>query len=259
MKRNLIVLGIATFGIGGIFAGDAMAQGNLMDMGKGLLQNQMGGAKPQSGTALGAGLSTGEIGSGLKEALSVATDKVTSRLGAVDGFNGDPAVHIPLPDSLKMLQKGMKAAGQSAMLDDLELKLNRAAESAAPKAKQIFLNALSSMSLDDARGILNGPKDAATQYFKRSMSPDLKSAMRPVIDKTVADSGAVKAYSAVSASATALPIVGQTVQTGPGQLTDHVLDYAIGGIFKYLGDEEAAIRSDPAKQSTQLLRKLFGG
>ena len=259
MNRSLIVLGIVIFGGFASLAGDGMAQGSLMDVGKGLLQNQMGGAKPQGGAALGAALSTGDIASGLKEALSVATDKVTSRLGAADGFNGDPAVHIPLPDSLKMVQKGMKAAGQSAMLDDLELKLNRAAEAATPKAKQIFLNALSSMSLDDARGILNGPKDAATQYFKRTMSPDLKSAMRPLVDKTVADSGAVKAFGAVSASASALPLVGQTVQSAPGQLTDHVLDYALGGIFKYLGDEEAAIRSDPAKQSTQLLRKVFGG
>ena len=258
MNKIVIAISVLTFGLATTAATNAGAQNDLMDMGKGLLKNQMGGGSSQSGGTHGAGLSTGEIGSGLKEALKVATERVTGRLGAPDGFNGDPAIHIPLPDKLKSVQQGLKMAGQSALLDDLELKLNRAAEAATPKAKQIFWDALSSMTLDDAKAILNGPKDAATQYFKRTMSPNLKTAMRPVVDHTVAESGAVKAYNSVTASAASLPMIGQTVQGGPGQLTDHVLDYALAGIFKYLGDEEAAIRSDPAKRSTELLRKVFG-
>jgi hypothetical protein len=250
---------IALIGLTAAVAVDARAQGSLMDMGKGLLQNQTGVTLPQSGGSRGAGLSSTDIGAGLKEALKVAAERVTGRLGSADGFNADPSVHIPLPEKLKMAQQGLKAAGQSALLDDLEVKLNRSAEAAAPRAKQIFWDALSAMSLDDAKSILNGPRDAATQYFKRAMSPDLKTAMRPVVDRTVADSGAVKAYGAATAAASALPMIGQTVQGAPGQLTEHVLDYALSGLFKYLGDEEAAIRSDPAKRSTELLRKVFGG
>jgi len=232
-------------------APDLRAQGGLMDLGKGLLQGQTGGASTN--------VASGDIGAGLKEALKVAADRVTGRLGSADGFNADPAIHIPLPDKLQMVQQGLRMAGQSAQLDDLELKLNRAAEAATPKAKQIFWDAVQRMSIDDARGILNGPQDAATQYFKRAMSPDLKTAMRPVVDQTVAQSGAVKAYQGVAASASALPLVGQAAQSGPGMLTDHVLDCALAGIFKYLGQEEAAIRSDPAKRTTDLLRKVFGG
>lgn len=257
MKARTAVLAIV--GLSVTLAGTAMAQGSLMDMGKGILQKQLQGGAPAQGGGLGSGLSAGDIGAGLMEALKVATDRVVGRLGGVDGFNGDPAVHIPLPDSLKMAKQGLQVVGKSALLDDLELKLNRAAETATPKAKQIFWDAVGRMTMDDAKGILNGPSDAATQYFKRTMSPDLKTAMRPVVDRTVADSGAIKAYQGVTASTASLPMLGQAAQAGPSMLTDHVLDYALSGIFKYLGQEEAAIRSDPAKRSTDLLRKVFGG
>lgn len=238
---------------------------NLMDLGKGVLQDELGkvsspakgNSSSSSAGGLGASLSSGEIGAGLKDALKVASERVTSRLGATDGFNADPKVHIPLPGKLQLVQQGLKAAGQGQMLDDLELKLNRAAEAATPKAKQIFFDAVSRMTLDDAKGILNGPQDAATQYFKRSMSPDLKTAMRPVVDKTVGQSGAVQAYQGVAQAASSLPMVGQAVQDGPSMLTDHVLDAALDGIFKYLADEEAAIRQNPAKRSTDLIKKLF--
>ncbi|CAA7621219.1 DUF4197 domain-containing protein [Magnetospirillum sp. UT-4] len=240
--------------------GPAAAQGGLMEMGKGMLQERLGqgGGAPATGSR-GAGLGAADIASGLKEALKVASERVTGRLGGTDGFNADPAVHIPLPGSLKAAQSGLKMAGQSGLLDDLEVKLNRAAEAATPQARKIFWDAVNRMSLDDARGILNGPDDAATQYFKRSMSPDLKTAMRPVVDRTVAGSGAVAAYKNATAAAGALPLAGQAAQAGPGMLTDHVLDHALAGIFTYLGQEEAAIRRDPAKRSTDLLKKVFGG
>ena len=240
-----------------IFAGESWAQASMMDVGKSLLQSQGAALGVPSGNS-GAGLSSDEIGSGLKEALKVASDKVTAKLGVQNGFNGDPSIHIPLPGSLQKVQEGQKLAGQSQMLDDLELKLNRAAEQATPAAKKIFWDAVNKMSFDDAKAILTGPKDAATQYLKRTMSPDLKTAMRPVVDKTVSESGAVKAYQGVAGQAQSLPLVGQSVQGGPGLLTDHVLDYALQGIFKYLGQQEAAIRSDPAQQTTDLLRKVFG-
>lgn len=257
MQKRFIILGAVMFGA----ACNVHAQTSFSDIGKELLKSQTGIALP-SGSAstggLGAGLSAGEIGAGLKDALKVAAKTVTNKLGVKDGFNADPAIHIPLPDTLKTIQQGMKMAGQSALMDDLELKLNRAAETATPKAKQLFIDAIQSMTLEDAKGILNGPKDSATQYFKRTMSPNLKTAMRPVIGKTVSESGAIKAYSRVTSAASALPIIGQTIQSGPDQLTDYVLDYALNGIFKYLGDEEAAIRSDPAKRTTELLKKVFG-
>lgn len=245
-------------------ASPVLAQGGLMDLGKGLVKQELeqragSGSASAGGGSAGSSLSVSEIGSGLKEALRVAADKVTGRLGRSDGFNADPSVHIPLPDKLSALKQGLALAGKSQMLDDLELRLNRAAEAATPKAKQIFWDAVQKMTLDDARTILNGPQDAATQYFKRTMTPDLKTAMRPVVDGTVSQSGAVQSYSGLAGAAKGLPLAGDALKAGPSMLTDHVLDYALSGIFKYLGQEEAAIRSDPAKRSTDLLKKVFGG
>lgn len=243
-------------------ASPALAQGGLMDLGKGMIKQELEqrtGAAPAGGGGAGSSLSASEIGSGLKEALRVAVDKVTGRLGRSDGFNADPSVHIPLPDKLAAVKQGLALAGKSQMVDDLELKLNRAAEAATPKARQIFWDAVQKMTLDDARAILNGPQDAATQYFKRAMSPDLRAAMRPVVDGTVSQSGAVQSYSSMAGAAQGLPMIGDALKAGPSMLTDHVLDYALAGIFKYLGQEEAAIRTNPASRSTDLLKKVFGG
>lgn len=248
-----------------MLAAPVQAQGGLMDMGKGMLKDQVesrvggSGTGTGAGTSLGSGLSVGEIGSGLKEALRLAADKVTGQLGRADGFNADPAIHIPLPEKLQTVKKALAMAGQSALVDDLELKLNRAAEAATPKAKQIFFDAVQKMTLDDARAILNGPSDAATQFFKKTMTPDLKTAMRPVVDQTVSQSGAVQSYNSMSGAAQNLPMIGNALQSGPGMLSDHVLEKALGGIFSYLGKEEADIRTNPASRSTDLLKKMFGG
>lgn len=107
-------------------------------------------------------LTDSEITSGLKEALHVSSGIVVNQLGATDGFNADPNIHIPLPDELQTMQSALKSIGMSGLLDDLETRLNRAAETATPKAKQLFYNAINEMSLDDARGILEGPDNAAT-------------------------------------------------------------------------------------------------
>jgi hypothetical protein len=102
----------------------------------------------------------------LKEALRVGVERVTSKVGAVDGFNRDPAIHIPLPAQLRTVQEGLRKVGMSSMADDLETRMNRAAEMAAGEAKPLLWNAIQEMTLDDAQRIFNGPKDAATRYFR---------------------------------------------------------------------------------------------
>ena len=224
-----------------------------MDLGKTVLKQQMEGGNVSTSGTQGQSLSVSDIASGLKEALKTGTGKVTGQLGAKDGFYADPTVHIPLPATLQKVQSGLKMVGMSGLADDLEVRLNRAAEAAAPEAKRIFWTALEKMTVDDARSILNGPQDAATQYFRRTMSPDLKTAMRPVVDRNVAEAGAVKSLEAVTSAAKGLApgMDGKTI------LTDHVLDYALSGMFTYLAKEEAAIRQDPAKRTTDILRKVF--
>jgi hypothetical protein len=236
----------------------AAAAQSLLDQGKSLLEKGEGAAgKPVPGTSggTGASLSQGEIGSGLKDALKVASQRVVSRVGKTDGYNGDPAIRIPLPEQLQKIEGPLKAVGAGGMLDDLQLKMNRAAEQAAPKALNIFTDAASKMSISDARGILNGPQDAATQYFKRTTAGSLTSSFHPIVDNTLSQVGAVKAFNSVKSQASSLPLAGQEVNSF--NLTDFTVGKALDGLFHYLATEEAAIRSNPAARTTDLLKKVF--
>ena len=136
---------------------------SLFDQGKKLLDG-FGGSK--SGAA----------------ALRVGSDRVFGTLGKTDGFNKSGDVHIPLPGSLKNVQSMLSKVGMSGLADDLELRLNRAAEAAVPKARKLFFDAISAMTIDDARKILNGPKGSATQYFRGKMSSPLRGEMKPIVD-----------------------------------------------------------------------------
>jgi hypothetical protein len=229
----------------------AVAQfGDLLKKGKDLLGGSSGGS---GGGAL-SGLSTGDISQGLKEALRVGSGRVVKQVGRQDGYNADPKIHLPLPSSLKSVQSGLKAVGMSGMLDDLELKLNRAAEVAAPKAKKLFIDAITAMTLDDARRIYNGPNDSATRYFKGKMTKPLAREMEPVVNNSLAQVGAIKSYDEVMGQYKQLPFV----PDAKANLTEYVVTKGMDGIFYYLGKEEAAIRQNPAKRTTALLRKVFG-
>ncbi|SFJ93387.1 Protein of unknown function [Desulfomicrobium apsheronum] len=221
------------------------AQNSLLQQGLGLLSSG-DGAKTGS-------LSQGEMGDGLKEALRVGTENVVAKLGQTDGFNTDEAIHIPLPGQLATVQKALKAAGYSSLVDDLELKLNRAAEQATPKAKALFVDAISAMTIEDAQKILSGPEDSATQYFRKSMGPNLSREMKPIVDTTLADAGAVQAYDNMMGQYKALPFMPDV----KANLSDYVVEKGMDGIFHYVAKEEAAIRTNPAARTTDLLKKVF--
>jgi len=152
-------------------------------------------------------LSINEIGAGLKEALKVGSTNVVNQLGAADGFNKDSNIHIPLPSSLDTVKSMLAKVGMSSVFENLELKLNRAAEDATPKAKKLFFNAISQMSFEDVNNIYNGPDDAATQYFKEKMSPDLALEMKPVIENSLSQVGAVRAYDNMMTNYKSIPFV----------------------------------------------------
>lgn len=217
-------------------------------------QELLGGFGSSSPGAASA-LSNQDIAAGLKEALSVGVDKVVAQLGAPGGFNDDPAVHIPLPESLKTVQATLDKVGMGALLNDLDLRLNRAAEAAMPRTKQLFIDAISAMSLEDAKGILQGPQDAATRYFQAKMTPQLKKEMRPVVDSSLAQVGAIASYDQVIDQYKGIPFVPDV----KADLSDYVVEKASDGLFHYLAAEEAAIRTDPARRTTELLKKVFGG
>lgn len=224
------------------------AQSGWLDK-AGKLYEELGGNEGAS-----AAISNEEIAAGLKEALRVGTDHVVGRLGAVDGFNTDPLVHIPLPDSLKKVQSTLSAVGMSAMMDDLELRLNRAAEVATPEAKRLFLESIQDMTLEDVRRIYEGPSDAATRYFQAKMSAPLADKMIPIVNDSLSQVGAIRVYDDAIDRYQAIPFVPDV----KADLTGYVVDKGMDGIFFYLAREEASIRQDPASRTTDLLRKVFG-
>jgi hypothetical protein len=140
------------------------------------------------------------------------------------------------------------------MLDDLEHKLNQAAERATPKAKDLFWQAISRMTIQDVSSIYNGPDDAATRYFEREMSAPLAAEMKPTVQETLSQVGAVQSYSQIMDRYNAIPLVPEV----KADLTTYTLDKTLEGIFTRLAQEEASIRNDPAKRSTELLQTVFG-
>ncbi len=213
-------------------------------------QPQSSGSTPSLG-----GLTTEDMISGLKEALRVGTETVTGQLGAADGFNRDAKIHIPLPEQLQSVQSTLRKFGLSGLADEVELKLNRGAEAAMPKAKELVWNAITSMTLEDAKGIFDGPKDAATQYFRRVATPELKATIAPVIDQSLQDVGALAAYDQLIGQYKTIPFVPDL----KADLQAHATDLALEGLFHYLAQEEAAIRDNPAKRTTDILSRVFGG
>ncbi len=199
-------------------------------------------------------LSNGDLTAAFKQALETGSEKVVNQLSKVDGFNADPAIHIPLPQKMKRVKKVLSRLGMSSMVSDLELKINRAAELATPKAKKIFLNSIQNMSFDDVKSIYQGGNHSATQYFQSKMSPELAKEMKPVISKSLSDVGALQLYDKVIKKYKSVPFL-PDVKTN---LNEYVVNKSMDGVFYYLSKQEEAIRKDPLKQTTKLLKKVFG-
>ena len=214
-----------------------------------VLEDLLGGASSASDT----GLSNETIANGLREALTVGSDRVVSSLGAEDGFFKS-AFHIPLPKTLQNARGVASRFGLEGPFDELELKMNRAAEQATPKARDLFVNSIKQMSFQDVLAIYRGADDSATQYLKSSTEEKLMSQMRPVIDNSLAEVGAVQTFNGLIKQYNALPLV----KPVNADVSGHVIEYAQSALFTQLAQEEAAIRKDPLKRSTELLRKVFG-
>jgi Protein of unknown function (DUF4197) len=196
-----------------------------------------------------------DIAAGLTQALVVGTDRVVAQLGKPGGFLDDPKARIPLPGPLAQAQSALRMAGMSGMLDDLDVRMNRAAEAATPIAKDLIIQAIQGLSFEDAAAILSGPNDSATRYLQRKTAKPLARKMRPIVDQQLADAGAVQAFESVAGEYRSLPFVGGALDV---DLTGHVVTYAEQAIFLYLGKEEAAIRTNPAARTTSLLKSVFG-
>jgi hypothetical protein len=219
------------------------------------LPPELAGVLGQAGQGAGApgALSESEIAQGLKEALSTGTQRAVGRVGVLDGYWQNPSIKIPLPDQLKKVEKTLRTFGQGRMVDEFHLSLNRAAEAAAPEAVSIFGDAIRGMTLADARQILNGPDNAATEYFRGKTLGALTQRFRPIVTRATASVGATRKYKDLSAKVTKV-VPGYQLQDIDGYVTDR----ALTGLFHTLADEELKIRKDPAARTTALLKRVFG-
>jgi hypothetical protein len=211
-------------------------------------------SSPSSNTQAISALTNADISQAFKQALDQGTDKVVKQLSQTNGFNDDATIRIPLPSQLETVRTWLDKVGMAGSMDDLEVRLNRAAEQAMPQTKQLFVDAISQMTFDDVRQIYKGPSDSATRYFQSKMTSPLTEAMTPVIDENLSQVGAIKKYDELMGAYKSIPLVPDI----KADLTNHVVSGGLNGLFHYLAEQEAAIRQDPLRHTTDLLRKVFG-
>ena len=199
-------------------------------------------------------LSEDKIVLGLKEALNIGTGNAVTGVGRLDGYFKDAIIKILMPKKLQTIEKGLRVVGYGPKVDEFVLRMNRAAEKAAPQAKSIFIGAIKEMTFDDARKILTGGDTAATTFFKDKTTNRLSEAFRPIISKAMDEVGATKQYK---------DLIGryQTIPFAKNQSLDideYVTGKAIDGLFYYVGEEEKKIRKNPAARVTSILKDVFG-
>jgi len=209
----------------------------------------------QSTNSSGRGLSNDKITAGLKQALQISTGKAVAATGRPDGFLKNAAIKILLPDKLRTVGNSLRMVGMGSQVDALEVGMNRAAEQAAPAAKQIFINALTRMTFADARQILSGGDTAATDYFKRSSTDQLTTAFTPIVHKSMENVGVIRQYDQMMQN----PIAASFSKNQNLNLDNYVVGKTLDGLFYMLGQEEKNIRHNPAAQTTTLLKQVFGG
>lgn len=209
-----------------------------------------------------------EIVAGLKEALVVGTNKSVDILGATDGYYKDELVKILLPPEADIIVNNIgRVPGGQQLIDDVLLRINRAAEDAVSEAKPIFVNSIKSMTINDAFGILRGENNAATMYLHRTTYDGLYNLYRPKIQtsldkKLVGNVSTSQSWNTLTSkwNEVAGTLVGQVAGLKPvnTQLDEYLTGKALDGLFLKIEDEEKLIRENPAARVTALLKRVFG-
>jgi len=209
---------------------------------------------PPVGTQATA-LSEEEIVRGLKEALSTGTRQAVNLLGKEGGYLNNAKVKIPMPENLAYVERSLRAMGQGKLADEFVATLNRAAEKAVPEAAAIFADSISKMTLQDATGILKGPDDAATQYFRKTSEGKLSERFQPLVKEATAQAGVTSMYKQLMLQ---LGPFAQYLGKDASNLDGYITDKAMDGLFLMIAEEEKRIRTDPIARGTELLKKVFG-
>jgi len=199
-------------------------------------------------------ISADESNGALKQALTQGASTAVANLGRPDGFLGNPKVKIPLPENLQKAEKLMRKLGMGKYADELIVTMNRAAEAAVPEAKELLLNAVKQMTLQDAKGILTGGDDSVTQYFKRTTSEPLTEKFLPIVKKATENVRLAEKYNRYAKKGAKLGLIDKK----DASLEAYVTEKALDGLFLMIAEEERAIRKNPLGQASSLLQKVFG-
>ncbi len=198
-------------------------------------------------------LSQNQAGDSLKAVLEQSTRFAVEQLSQPGGFNNNPDVHIELPGNLGKAARTMKMLGKSKQVNALEDSMNRAAEAAIPEAQALLLEAIKNMSLADAKDILQGPNNSATQYLDRSSREQLRNRFLPLVEQATQSSGLAKKYNNFAGQAASFGVI----ETKDASIENYVTEQALDGLFTIMGQQEASIRDNPAQAATDMAKKVF--
>lgn len=202
------------------------------------------------------GFTENEAGQGIKEALGNGVTRAVSLLNKKDGFFGSNIYKILLPPEIQKAEKNLRALGLGKLFDDAVLQINRGAEEAVGSAAPIFGNAIRQMTLQDAVKIIQGPDNSATNYFKSKTDTSLNAAFTPVVKQSLEKTGATRYYTDLVQAYNKIPLIKKKMNP---DLSAYVVEKTTGALFDQIGKEEAEIRKNPVKRTSDLLKKVFGG
>ena len=203
----------------------------------------------------GGGITQTDAANAIKEALTNGIKKGVTQVSATDGYFANAAIKVLMPPEAKKVEDGLRGIGQGALVDKVVMQMNRSAEQAAPKASQIFVDAIAKLSISDAISLVQSKdKDACTQFLKKTTTDALIAAFKPIIKTALDDTHTAEAWSDVMNTYNQIPFVSR-VNT---DLPDFVTRKAIDGLFYTIAQEEAKIRKDPMAQASALIKKVFG-
>ena len=201
-----------------------------------------------------ADLSQSDASGGLKDALIQGAQVAVQQLGAPGGFSNNPDVRIELPGNLGKAARTMKMMGMGAQVTQLETSMNQAAEAAVPQAQALLVESVKKMTVQDAKSILAGPEDSATQYLNKTSREQLRAKFLPIVQQTTAQVGLAQQYNAFAGQAAAFGVI----DAKSANIESYVTEQALDGLFEMIAKQEASLRQNPAGAATSLAKKVFG-
>ena len=207
-----------------------------------------------------SGLSQDQMVQGLKEALGKGVQQAVGNLGKADGFLKDAGVKISMPSSLQKVEKTLRTLGQEKMADEFVITMNRAAEQAVPEAASVLGDSIKQMSIADAKAVLTGTNNAATQYFRRTSQTNLFDRFHPIVKKATEATGVTRTYKQMMEKASGLGggFGASLLGKDSTDIDRYVTTKALDGLFVKIAEEEKRIRENPLARSSDLLQKVFG-